>query len=188
MDTLQLLKNLKTSIWQQFGASIEYLANTMNACPDQLWLASLWDDPNEKPEFSQFWYRVYHTLFWLDLYLTGTEEGFVPPAPFALIEQDDGWLPPERPYTKDELQTYLDHCRKKCRTTIEALTDEAAARRCRFGWGECSFLELLLYNMRHVQDHAAQLNLVLGQKVGKQPDYVTQAERKAKNKAENKAS
>ena len=26
-----------------------------------------------------------------------------------------------------------------------------------------SFLELLLYNMRHVQEHAAQLNLFLGQ-------------------------
>ncbi len=26
-----------------------------------------------------------------------------------------------------------------------------------------SFLELLLYNMRHVQEHAAQLNMFLGQ-------------------------
>jgi hypothetical protein len=44
------------------------------------------------------------------------------------------------------------------------MTDEAAARRCRFGWGEVSFAELLLYSMRHVAGHAAQLNLLLGQK------------------------
>lgn len=174
MDT-----TLKTSIWQQFGASIDYLGDTMSDCHDQLWLSSLWNNPNEKPEFSQFWYRVYHTLFWLDLYLTGAEEGFVPPAPFTLIEQDEDGPLPERPYTKDELQAYLNYDRKKCQATIEALTDETAQRRCRFGWGEASFLELLLYNMRHVQEHAAQLNLLLGQKVGSRPDYVIQARNEA---------
>jgi hypothetical protein len=171
--------NLKTSIWRQFGASIDYLADTMSACPDQLWLASLWNNPHEKPEFSQFWYRVYHTLFWLDLYLTGAEEGFVPPAPFTLIEQyDDGPLP-ERPYTKAELQVYLNDCRQKCRATIESLTDDTVQQHCQFGWGECSFLELLIYNMRHVQEHSSQLNLFLGQKGISAPDYPTQVKDKA---------
>lgn len=166
--------NLKTSIWRQFGAAIDYLAVTMNACPDQLWHACLWNHPDEKPEFSQFWYRAYHTLFWLDLYLTGAEEGFVPPPPFTLIEQyDDGPLP-ERAYTKAELQAYLAECRARCKATIEALTDEALERRCQFSWGECSFLELLIYNMRHVQEHAGQLNLMLGQHGVLTPDYKTQ--------------
>jgi DinB family protein len=170
---------LKTSIWQQFGASIDYLADTMSACPDHLWLSSLWLTPNAKPERAQFWYVVYHTLFWLDLYLTGAEEGFLPPNPFTLIEQDGDDPLPERVYTKDELQAYLNDCRKKCQATIEALTDETAHRRCRFGWGECSFLELLLYNMRHVHGHASQLNMLLGQIVGPQRDYVTQARKEA---------
>lgn len=171
MDT-----NLKTSIWQQFGATIDYLDDTMRACPDSLWLASLWNHPDEKPEFSQFWYRVYHSLFWLDLYLTGAEEGFLPPAPFALIEQDDDGPIPERPYTKTELQVYLKDCRQKCQATIEALTDDMAQQRCRFSWGECSFLELLIYNVRHVQEHASQLNLFLGQQGVYTPDYQTQVE------------
>ncbi len=161
----------RTIIWRQFGAAIDMLDNALRACPDELWRASLWDRPAERPEYSQFWYIVYHALFWLDLYLTGAEEGFVPPAPFTLIEQDaDGPLP-ERPYTKDELQAYLDGCRKRCQATIEALTDEAAQRRCQFGWGEVSFAELLLYSMRHVQEHASQLSLLLGQKVGSAPDW-----------------
>jgi hypothetical protein len=170
MDT-----NLKTSIWQQFGAAIDFLAETMSACPDQLWLASLWQTPNKKPEFAQFWYVTYHTLFWLDLYLTGAEEGFVPPEPFTLIEQDDEGPLPERVYTKAELQAYLKDCRKRCQATIEALTDETAQRRCRFGWGECSFLELLLYNMRHVHGHASQLNMLLGQHKVSAPDWVAKA-------------
>ncbi len=166
-------------IWQQFGAAIDMLDNALRACPDEVWRDRLWDNPSERPEFSQFWYRVYHTLFWLDLYLSGEEEGFVPPAPFTLIEQDDDGPLPERPYTKDELQAYLAHGRKKCQATIEALTDEAAQRRCRFGWGEVSFAELLLYSMRHVQEHAAQLSLRLGQKVGSAPDWVPTAKSSA---------
>ena len=67
------------------------------------------------------------------------------------------------------------YCRRKCQATIGALTDEAAQRRCRFGWGEVSFVELQLYSMRHVQEHASQLNLMLGQKVGSAPDWVTKA-------------
>jgi hypothetical protein len=170
---------LKTSVWQQFGAAIDFLALTMSACPDELWRASLWKTPNTKPEFSQFWYVVYHTLFWLDLYLTGAEEGFVPSHPFTLIEQDEEGPLPERVYTKAELEAYLNDCRRKCRAAIETLTDEMAQRRCRFGWGECSFLELLLYNMRHVHGHASQLNMLLGQNDVSAPDWVTKARNEA---------
>jgi hypothetical protein len=165
----------RTIIWQQFGAAIDMLDNALRACPDELWYARLWDTPSERPEYAQFWYIVYHALFWLDLYLSGAVEGFAPPSPFTLDELDPAGLLPEKPYTKDELRTYLDYDRKKCQTTIEALTDEAAQRRCRFRWGELSFLELLLYNMRHVQEHASQLNLMLGQKTGSAPDWVTKA-------------
>ena len=35
-----------------------------------------------------------------------------------------------------------------------------------------SIAELLLYNMRHVQEHAAQLSLMLGQRVGSAPGWV----------------
>lgn len=172
-------ETLKTGIWRQFGATIDYLADTIKACPEDLWQATLWDHPEEKPEFSQFWYRAYHTLFWLDLYLTGAEEGFLPTAPFELIEQTDDGPMPKRVYTKDELLAYLADCRERCKATIEALTDDSLERRCGFGWGECSFFELLIYNLRHVQEHTAQLNLLLGQKVGPTPDYKTQLKNEA---------
>ena len=165
----------KTALWQQFGASIDFLAEGIHACPDHLWCAALWKTPDTRAEFAQFWYVAYHTLFWLDLYLTGAEEGFVPPAPYTLIEQDEDGPLPERVYTKDELQSYLQDCRRKCEEMIVTLTDEMAQRRCRFGWGECSFLELLHYNMRHVQGHAAQLNMLMGQHEIAVTDWVAQA-------------
>lgn len=152
-------------IWQQFGAAIAMLENALLACPDELW--------SDRSEQLEFWYVVYHTLFWLDLYLSGSVKGFAPPAPFTLDELDPAGLLPERPYTKAELQNYLAHGRQKCRATLEGLTEEQASQRCGFSWGEVSFAELLLYNMRHVQEHAAQLNLILGQKIGSAPGWVT---------------
>lgn len=166
----------KTVLWRQFGAAIDMLDNAVRACPDELWRVPLWDDRHETAGSSEYWYIVYHTLFWLDLYLSGSVEGFRPPAPFTLDELDPAGLLPDRMYTKDELRAYLEHGRAKCRAVIEGLTDETAWRLCRFGWGEVSFVELLLDNMRHVQEHAAQLNLILGQKARFDPRWIAQAQ------------
>ena len=158
----------RTALWQQFGAAIDMLENALVACPEELW-----SDRSRRPEF---WYVVYHTLFCLDLYLFGSVEGFVPPPPFTLDELDPAGILPERPYTKDEMQSYLRHCRERCRATIKALTDEKARRRHTFeDWLESSGLELLLYNMRHVQHHAAQLNLILRQTIDSAPRWVGRA-------------
>jgi len=167
------------AIGSQFGAAIDMLDNALRACPDELWRIRLWNDPSMPPEFSEFWYVAYHCLFWLDLYLSGAIEGFTPPAPFTLDELDPAGLLPDRVYTKAELLTYLDHSRRKLQSTIESLTDERASRGCKFTWGEVSFVELLLDNMRHVQEHAAQLNLILGQNSASARSWV------AKSKSES---
>jgi len=159
-----------TIIWRQFGAAIDMLENAVRACPDELWR-----DRSRRPEY---WYIVFHTLFWLDLYLSESAEGFTPPAPFTLDELDPAGLLPERVYSKDELLAYLEHCRRKCRLTLASLTDQSAARRFRgfeqnsAFWGDVPIGELLLYNLRHVQHHAAQLNLILRQSVDDAPRWV----------------
>ncbi len=158
---------LKNTLWSQFGAAIDALENAINACPDELW-----GDQKREP---QFWYLVYHTLFWLDLYLSDSRDGFQPPAPFGLEELDPAGVLPDRVYTKFELQTYLEHGRQKCRTAIEALTDEKASQRFRVGRVDLSILELMLYNMRHVQHHAGQLNLILRQTIDSAPGWAFRA-------------
>ncbi|HLG65607.1 MAG TPA: DinB family protein [Ktedonosporobacter sp.] len=159
----------RTALWRQFGAAIDMLEKAMLACPTQLWNQRLWKEPSDRfllPEFGEFWYIVYHTLFWLDLYLSGCrEEEFTPPAPFIWTEIDPA-VSPERPYTKEELHAYLRTTRRKCHAQLFALTDERARQAVSYPWAEgqtVSFLELHLYNMRHVQEHAAQLSLFLGQ-------------------------
>lgn len=154
----------KKMLWRQFSTTIDSFEHALRDCPDELWETQLWEDEPDQwvaKGFSQFWYLCYHTLFWLDLYLTGAEEGFTPPAPFDLVEmQDNETLP--RVYSRDELLGYLDHCRNNYQQTIANLTPEQANRMCSFAWGEVPYGELLLYVMRHVQEHAAQLHMFLG--------------------------
>jgi len=169
---------LQSALGQQFGATIDMLEKVIIACPEQLWTVRLWED-ERLPRAAEFWYLVYHTLFWLDLYLSGSVEGFMPPPPFTLDEMDPAGILPEKPFTKEELLAYLEHGRLKCQSTIEGLTGEMAGQRCRFPWGEVTFAALLLDNMRHVQEHVAQLNMILGQKTGWSPGWITRAKKAA---------
>src|SRR6266568_4641863 len=86
--TEQLMETtLRTALWQQFGATIDMLENALLACPSMHWHGLLWSAPGA-PEYPTFWSITHHTLFWLDLHLTGSREGFAPPAPFTLDELD----------------------------------------------------------------------------------------------------
>ncbi len=159
MDTL-----LRETIWRQFGASIDMLDNAIALCPNSFW------DTEKK-----FWYNAYHCLFFLDYYLTLTPKSFLPPSPFSLSEFEDRM--PERTYTKEELRNYLQFCRKKCHDLIADLTKVLAnsywvneSETMRY-----SVVEILLYNMRHVQHHAAQLNLLLRQEIDDAPEWIYEA-------------
>jgi hypothetical protein len=152
-------------IWSQFGAAIDMLDRAIVACPE-----SLWGNRALRPEY---WYTAYHTLFFLDLYLGGALEGFHPPAPFNLDELDPAGVMPDRVYKKSELRAYLQHCRRKCREVLHDLTEERATETCAIPWLSLKFGELLLDNMRHVQHHTAQLNLLLRQQIDDAPRWIS---------------
>ena len=133
------------------------------ACPDELW--------GEGPTPQAFWYLAYHTLFWLDFYMAGTPEGF---APRRLHTGRDG---PGRRLSRPDLHEsratgVLEHSRRKCRATIAAMTDEQSAKPSGFQRLGLSHAELLLYNLRHVQHHVGQLQLLLRQRSDSVPRWV----------------
>ncbi len=168
----------KTIIWNQFGAAIDMLENAIRACPDEMW-----GDFSKKPEWKKrdivgFWYLVFHTLFWLDYYLSDSDKGFAPPAPFTLREFDPEGALPERVYTKEELLIYLEHGRQKFRHLMAGLTEEGAHRPSGIPRRDMTVAELLMYNMRHVQHHAAQLYLILRQSIDSAPDWVSKTKAK----------
>jgi hypothetical protein len=170
MTEQRMETTLRTALWQQFGAAIDMLENALLACPTSLWKERLWSaspPPQFPPQFAEFWYVTFHALVWLDLYLSGVpEDEFASPAPFSQGELDSTGALPDQPYTREALHTYLVSVREKCRTRLLRLSNEEARRSVEYPWSggqSISFLELQLYNLRHVQEHAAQLSLFLGQ-------------------------
>jgi hypothetical protein len=160
---------LREAIGGQFGAALDMLENAIRACPD-----SLWGDQKRNP---QFWYLAYHTIFYTDLYLSPGQEGFQPPAPYTLSEFDPSGLMPERVYSKDEMLVYLDHGRRKLKGRLAELTAESAKEKLAFGSITGNAVEVLLYCARHIQHHAAQLNLLLRQVTQSAPRWVVRSSR-----------
>ncbi len=163
MDT-----ELKKILWSQICASIETMENAVRACPVEVWSNS------QKPEWNPrgivgFWYLAWHTAFWLDFYMTDLKVEFAPPEPLDLREMGSGGLLPDLPYDKDVVLSYLAIGRGKAHVLLESTTDQMAPSR-RKGLG---IAELFIYNIRHIQHHSAQMNLILRQKVGSAPDWVS---------------
>ena len=152
------------AIRQQFGAAIDSLEGAIRAYPEAAWTdGERWHQP---------WYLAFHTVFWLDLYLSESSFDYTPPPPFTRGELEPNVFP-ERPYSKQEILDWLQQSRAALETRLETVTTPEDARRpCRLHWGTMEAAELLLYNLRHVQHHAAQLNLRIRQAGGEPSPWV----------------
>lgn len=172
----------KQTLWKNFAAAIDMLREAVILCPDDLWQAE-----------RKFFYLTYHTAIFLDYYLTKPVSDFVPVLPYTI--SDSSSLPPEtiddvlpdRFYGRQEILDYLSSIREKCRKLIDRSTADEFMER----WiepseinlhGLCpslvvnySLLDILLYNLRHVQHHVGQLNYILRQKIGKAPGWISHA-------------
>src|SRR5437660_11381298 len=105
----------RSAIRQQFHAAIDMLGNAIEACPDSVC-------SGHPPR--AFLYIAFHTLFFLDLYLSPVgEDQFRPPAPFGLAELSDEVGVAEPAHSKDELLGYLDHNRKKLEAVMAGMTE-----------------------------------------------------------------
>lgn len=158
------LTSINDSIWKQFAASLDMLHNAITMCPDEHWDTQL-----------NFWYTSFHCIFWTDYFLTTEPSKFQPPTPFTFSEFDQTGKKPDRVYSKDELIKYLNYCRHKAFQLISGLTIDKLNDRWVNQYKNYSLLEILLYNLRHIQHHAGQLNLLLRQNINNAPAWVSQA-------------
>ena len=163
--------SMTEAIWTQFGASLDMLENAIVMCPDEHWDTAL-----------NFWYLSFHCIFWTDYYLSTEPTKFKPPKPFSLSEFDPTGKKPDRTYTRAENLEYLEHCRQKAKQLIRELTPNRMNDRWINEYKDYSLLEILLYNMRHIQHHSAQLNLILRQTIDNAPNWVGQAKKITENK------
>lgn len=166
-------------LWRNFDATIAMFANVIEICPNSLW---------EKKD--RFFYLAYHTVVFLDYYLSYPVKTFEPKLPYTIISEHE--LPrhaiddvlPNRLYSREEIISYISSAREKCNGLLgptanqDLLTNWIEASEVELH-GLCpsivekySLLEILFYNFRHVQHHVAQLNYILREKANLAAEWI----------------
>jgi DinB family protein len=146
--------DIKGVIQSQYLAALAMLREAVARCPDALWAAPAATNP--------FWHVAYHALFYVHLYLQPAEGDFAPWPKHRDEHQFLGQLPwpPHRapaigePYRREEVLEYLEFCRDEVKTRVAGLDMTAESG---FAWLPFGKLELQLYSIRHVQQHAGEL-------------------------------
>src|SRR5687768_13283860 len=159
-DTLHTLTEL---LAHQYEAALCALNFGIVRCPD-----SIWCQPVAKWKYCQ---AAFHVTFFADVYLQPTDDPeAVKRQPFHLehkAEFRDYEEMEDRPqvqlYQKPFVLDYLQYVRRKAQDTIARETADVLAGPSGFSWRKCSRAELHVYNIRHIQHHAAQLQLRLRQ-------------------------
>jgi hypothetical protein len=141
-------------IQSQYLAAIEMLKQVVVKCP-----AALWDAPGDQ---DPVWRKAYHALFYVHLYLQDSEQDFTP---WQKHRDPEAGIP----FSAEEVLEYLGFVQNQVRERVPRLDLEAESG---FHWLPFNKLELQLYNIRHVQQHAGELFERLGTRENIELDWV----------------
>ncbi len=148
-----MIDHLRTILTGQFEAALAMVNDCLVKCPPEHW--------DGKVGKYAFWAVAYHTLIYVDLYLSLNEESFqmreIHPKGWSEFEDEY----PSRRFEKAELTGYVATCLQKGRETLTAETPESLEAPSGFPWLHMSRGEAHLYNIRHLQHHTGQLSAYL---------------------------
>lgn len=154
-----MLDTWKTLIAGQFEAALCTLSLCIDRCGEAAWNAPVGTHP--------FCRVAFHTLFFTDYYLGANEDAFRS-QPFHRDHpelfcdyKELAWREPVLLYDKPAVQSYLQHCRDKAAAVTAAEIAATLRGPCGFARKVFTRAELHVYNIRHIQHHAAQLSLRL---------------------------
>jgi hypothetical protein len=161
----EMLENFKTSTFNQYQATFD----TFRQCIE-LGGTNNWNLIIGSYELGRC---VFHALFFGDLYLNQGEDAFRGQAFHAehaeifegYAELEFGKEPGPAP-NRDETILYLNYLCELAEKVIGAETEETLSKRAPYPWTEFSMAEMHLYNLRHLQHHAAQIGLRLRAECG----------------------
>lgn len=137
----------------QFEASLAMLDRCLRQCPPQHWDGRVARYP--------FWQIAYHTLCFVDLYLSPGESEFQPRGIHPGARRDTFEEPATRRVEPRELLSYAEICRQKALDVLNGETPESLRRPSGFSWLPITRGELHIYNIRHIQHHTGQLSAFL---------------------------
>ena len=152
---------LKELLTHQYEASLSMLNLAIVRCPDAGW--------NERVANLKYCQAAFHVVFFADVYLQPSDDiDALKRQPFhtghAADFRDYEELEDRAQvllYDKAFVVDYLNYVRRKAGETIARESSELMAGPSGFARRKCSRAELHVYNIRHIQHHAAQLILRL---------------------------
>jgi len=173
MSVQQITEFVTSGLRGQFRAALSTLEQSIERSDAETWAASHPDQPVNR--------AVFHSLFYTDLYLDWGKDVFREQAFHAAnagLFQDYEELEPVEPrnfYAQDDCRNYLEFCRQKVDAVLGSESMDVLQGDCGFPRRKLSRLELHVYNIRHIQHHAAQLGLRSQLSGGDSLDWVGKA-------------
>jgi hypothetical protein len=143
---------VKTMLTGQYEAALCMLKECIEKCPPEHWDGKIANDT-----FRQI---AYHTLFFIDYYMSPGESAF------QLREchhrgGDERCPEVSAGLSQDETLAYVTVCRQKLLDTLASETPESLRDVSGFSRYPIPRCELHLHNLRHVQHHTGQLSAYL---------------------------
>ena len=147
-----MIDYVRSVLAAQFEAGLCMLHQCVEQCQPQFWEGQIASISCRQV--------AYHTLFFVDLYLSPSAEAF------SLRELhakggDEREPRYSRGLDQDETLAYVGLCRQKAAQALAAETEQTLAGPSGFSWYPVSRGELHLINIRHIQHHTGQLDAYL---------------------------
>lgn len=145
-----------TVLESQYLAALKALRATTQQCPAKFWTDATTGAP--------FWRVTYHTLWYTAFYLNQDPEPTEPPWEDHIHEYqfigpiwwDDNRLPAEgEPYTQQQLMSFHDQMVRIVQTKLPTIDLDGKST---FYWIPTTWLEVMIYSIRHIQHHAGALS------------------------------
>lgn len=144
---------MQKELISQFKSALQMLQNNIEICPDALW--------NDASYTNIYWQIVYHTLHYTRLYLSTSQETFIPWAEhhanwhrFEKVNSDEKRGTTSFQYSKLALLPYVAQTNEDVESQI---IEKDFYNISGFEWLKLNRLEVHLYNLRHLQHHTGQL-------------------------------
>jgi hypothetical protein len=155
-----LLCEIKKSYSRQVGAAFEMLEHVIDNANDTTWTARISNMP--------FWQICYHVLWFTDFYFHANEATFRPQG-FDMEGIHNYWIKPDsqmienqkQPISKSSMRTYCKYVKQKANQFIQSINVTYFTTPSPFEWHGFPKIDLVDYNLRHLQHHVGQLDIVI---------------------------
>jgi len=137
----------------QFEASLAMLGRCIRACPPEHYEGKIAND--------SFRTIAYHTLFFVDYYLSAHEGAFTLRELHHRGGNELASLDPSPGLSQEETLAYVEVCHDKALQTLAGETSDSIEGPSGFARLPFSRGELHLYNLRHIQHHTGALSAYL---------------------------